>query len=357
MRHVRILALCLMAIFAMSATTLVIASPASASCDETCQKEKQEAKEAKAAEKEGAKEQKALAKWETKRLGDPFGTNSYGAFKACEYTVNEEVPVLERPTDCFIGITNGGKNGGFFEYGKVKVPLSKSIALQGYFRGAGSEIEVYPAVHGYKTLDAPPLPVDEGINVLTPRIQENNEWPAALSESWKQAVANKETAIYATVEMAGTECFYTPGSCLDTENLIFEEGTAFNLPLKVKLTGPWLEKLESGPCYIGSDEAPDSHPPHHRWGWLWRGHPIQHVVHHHHNAPEPSGRRRLENRRSVGAQRLRRCLRSRPRPDALERARNPPVEERHSRAEGRPARWRDSSRSKKKGSGNTNCPE
>ena len=55
--------------------------------------------------------------------------------------------------------------------------------------------------------------------------------------------------------MAGNECFEVPG-CLDTENILFEEGMAFRLPLKVKVTSPWLEKLGSGPCYIGSDENP-----------------------------------------------------------------------------------------------------
>jgi hypothetical protein len=31
---------------------------------------------------------------------------------------------------------------------------------------------------------------------------------------------------------------------------------AFRLPLKVKVTSPWLEKLGGGPCLIGSDENP-----------------------------------------------------------------------------------------------------
>ena len=62
MRNVRMLALCLMAIFALSVTTAVIAAPAQAACNTECkeqkEKEKQEAKEQKEKEKEEAKHRK-----------------------------------------------------------------------------------------------------------------------------------------------------------------------------------------------------------------------------------------------------------------------------------------------------------
>ena len=55
MRHVRILGLCLAAVFALTATTLVIASPALATkCDEECQAQKKYEKELKQYEKERA---------------------------------------------------------------------------------------------------------------------------------------------------------------------------------------------------------------------------------------------------------------------------------------------------------------
>ena len=60
--------LCLVAVFALSATTLVVASPASASCNTECkeqkEKEKQEAKEQKEKEKAEAKAQKEKEKAE-----------------------------------------------------------------------------------------------------------------------------------------------------------------------------------------------------------------------------------------------------------------------------------------------------
>jgi hypothetical protein len=181
---------------------------------------------------------------------DPYTQFTWGQYKACPY----EEP-YENVTDCFAGITAGGGAGGFFEYGHVKVKLNQSIKLQGGFKGGGSGVEVVPAAHGYETLEAPELKVTGGIGILTKKIQQETKWPTALSESWKEAKKNKESAVFAKIEMAGNECFEVPG-CLSTENILFESGTAFRLPLKVKVTSPWLEKLESGPCYIGNDENP-----------------------------------------------------------------------------------------------------
>jgi hypothetical protein len=181
---------------------------------------------------------------------DPYTVNSWGEYKYCPYEEPETVV-----TNCVAGITAGGSKGGFFEYGHVKVKLNKSITLQGGFRGAGSEIEVVPAVHGGETLEAPELKVTGGIGILNTQVQREAGWPAALSESWKAAKKAKENAVFVKIEMAGEECLTIPG-CLSTENLIEEKGVAFRLPLKVKVTSPWLEKLASGPCYIASDANP-----------------------------------------------------------------------------------------------------
>ncbi len=235
--------LCLIAVFALSATAVVV-SPAYASCNTECketkEKEKAEAKQAK----EEAKEAVIREKREASGVGDPWGTNDFRAYKHCPYT-NEAVE------NCFTGVTLGGKRGGFFEKGSVKVNLSKRILLQGGFYGEGSTITVIPAV-GAETLEAPPLPVEGGISLLEGH---QPEWPQGLKEAFKAAKKNKETEIDAKIEMAGNECFEVPG-CLNTLNILQEKGVAFRLPLKVKLTGPFLEKLGGGPCYIGSDEHP-----------------------------------------------------------------------------------------------------
>lgn len=180
--------------------------------------------------------------------GPKYTTSTWGQYKYCPY----ESPEIEW---CYAGITAGGSKGGFFQYGKVKVPLNKPITLQGGFNGEQHSINVFPAANGGTTLDAPELKVTGGIGVLDKRIQENQEWPAALSQSWKEAKKNHENVVNVKIELAGNELFEVPGG-LDTDNLIFEEGTVFRLPLKVKVTSPWLEKLGGGPCYIGSDEHP-----------------------------------------------------------------------------------------------------
>ena len=123
MRHLRMVGVCLIAVFALGATTLVVASPASASCNEECKHEKEKEKNAQ-----------KLAKWEEKRIGDPFTANTWAQYRPCDYTKE-----ITGNATCYAGITKGGKNGGFFEYGKVKVPLSKSIALWGGFEGEGTK--------------------------------------------------------------------------------------------------------------------------------------------------------------------------------------------------------------------------
>ncbi len=208
MRHVRILGLCLVAALLMSAI--------------------------------GAGS--ALAK------KSPYGAGTWAQYKGCPY----ENPEIEW---CVAGITTGGAQGGYFEYGRVKVKLDQPITLQGGFKGEYDALEVSPAANGYESLEAPELKVTGGIGLFNKRVQEVNEWPAALVESWKEAKKNHENNVYVKIEMAGNECFEVPG-CLNTTNLLFEEGTAFRLALKVKITAPWLEKLDSGPCYIGSDEHP-----------------------------------------------------------------------------------------------------
>jgi hypothetical protein len=176
-----------------------------------------------------------------------YTAETWAQYKHCPYE-DEEIEY------CFAGITSGGANGGFFQYGKVKVKLNQPITLQGGFKGTSEALEVSPAV-GAETLEAPPLKVTGGIGLFNKAIQEYQEWPAALRESWKEAKKNREQNVYAKIEMAGDECFEVPG-CLDTTNILFEEGTAFRLPLKVTVSGPWLEKLGGGPCQIGSDEHP-----------------------------------------------------------------------------------------------------
>jgi hypothetical protein len=207
-RHVRMLGLCLVAVFVVSAVF-------------------------------------AASSLATK---NPYSNETYTQYKYCPYE-NEEL------TDCVMGRTNGGKEGGEFKYGSVRVKLNRPIILQGGFKGAGNSIEVYPAVNGGESLESGEETVVKGLKTLTPRIQELAKWPQALMESFQTAKQNREIKVLAQIEEAGNECFEVPG-CLNTTHLLEQKGTAFRLALKVKLTSAWLEKLGGGPCMIGSDEYP-----------------------------------------------------------------------------------------------------
>ena len=181
---------------------------------------------------------------------DKYTVNTWQQYKHCPFGYPEL-------TDCFYGITSGGATGGYFQYGNVLVKLSKSILIQGGYKGTAEEVEVAAPEDGASILESPAEPIVKGLKVITPKIQEQAEWPEALKTAFAEAVANKETSATATIEMAGNECTTVPG-CLNTESLIFEAPTppAFRLPLKVTVKSPFLEKLGGSPCQIGSDENP-----------------------------------------------------------------------------------------------------
>jgi hypothetical protein len=214
-RHVRMLGLCLVAVFAVSAVFAASALAAK----------------------------------------DPWSVNTWGQFKHCPYENTE--PEVK---DCFYGRTEGGKEGGEFQYGRITVKLKHPVVIQGAFKRNHELglLEVLPELkEGGETLeDTEPEPIVKGLKVITPAIQEEAEWPAALMESYAAAKSAKTlNKASVKIEMAGNECYEVPG-CLNTEHLLEEEGEAFRLSLKVTVHNAWLESLGGGPCTIGSDENP-----------------------------------------------------------------------------------------------------
>jgi hypothetical protein len=213
-RHVRMLGLCLVAMFAVSAMTLGIASPALAS--------------------KGEQKQEKLDK------------KNWDHFANCPWK-NPKVEL------CMDGETIGGKNGGFFVIGKSQVDLSKPVKIQGgLWENSEGLLSVVAPENGSSTLEAPPLPVTDGLKLIKPE----HEWPEALTTAFEEAIKNHETGLDAKIEVGGGTVLYETPGALNTTNLIFEEGAAFKLPLKVKLTGPFLEKLGGGPCVIGNETTP-----------------------------------------------------------------------------------------------------
>jgi hypothetical protein len=191
-----------------------------------------------------------------------YSSETWEQYKNCPYTDTQV-------QDCFAGITSGGKNGGYFQIGNARVALNKPVTLQGGFYTCENAPVVVPEceelgytglyvvapTNGAETLESPELKLAGGLKLITSGIQERAEWPQALKESFKEAKKNKETGVYVKIEVAGNQLYENPAA-LSTENLLFEEGPAFELPLKVKVTNSWLEKLGGGPCTLGNEEHP-----------------------------------------------------------------------------------------------------
>ncbi len=161
-----------------------------------------------------------------------------------EYAQFNECPLNRATiTDCVLSVTEGGS----VKLGAKTVPIEKPVTLQGGFEGAGSEIEFYGAENG-KTLSETPQPVPGGLLGLLNCKEQTNPIIKGLCET---ALENGLTGVNATVQLTGPSKGLTNIN-LNTENFIFEEGTALGLPVKVHLENPLL----GGSCYIGSDSKP-----------------------------------------------------------------------------------------------------
>ena len=203
-----------------------------------------------------------------------FSVNTLGQFAHCPFNN----PALKEAVEndrlfCIWGQTLKGSKGGFFTLGNVKVPLSKPVTIQGAIKVLeNEELEITgyetEAPEGAETLESPELKVTNGLKLITPGIQQQAEWPQALKEAFTAAIKAKETGLAVKIEVAGGNLLYETPNSIDVQNLIDEQGDTFILPLKTKVTGPFLSKLGGGPCLIGNDEHPimqhlTSEPP----GW------------------------------------------------------------------------------------------
>jgi len=183
-------------------------------------------------------------------------SGEWKVFKACPYNNPEIIAKRQEGNGiCFAGVTSGGPAGGHFSLGRVSVPLSKKIILQGAaIEDVGSSMRLLPPENGEEVLVAPELVVPGGLKVVSENIR--SAWPEALKTSFNEAVKNKETGLKVKIEVAGGNRLFEETEALSVEHLIEEEGTAFELPLKVRLISPWLAKLGGGVCTVGTDEHP-----------------------------------------------------------------------------------------------------
>jgi len=167
-------------------------------------------------------------------MAEHHPTGNYAPFKYC--------PLSNKATElCTVANTNSGE----FDVGKRSVPINKTITLQGglHENEKTGELE-FIAAEGAETLSKTALYVPGGLlNIVAP------EWlNKEQKEKFEKTINEGITGVTATTELAA------PASAikLNTTNLIFEEGVALQLPIKVKLGNVFL----GNECYVGSEASP-----------------------------------------------------------------------------------------------------
>jgi len=145
-------------------------------------------------------------------------------------------------TDCVLSVSSGGS----FTIGKKAVPLKNPVTLQGGYETVGESLAFYGAENG-NTLSKTPQPVPGGLlGIVAP-----TWWPKFIQDWFNDQISKGFTGVNATVELTGPSKGLTKIK-LSTENLLFEEGIALGLPVKIHLENAIL----GSNCYIGSDAKP-----------------------------------------------------------------------------------------------------
>jgi len=142
---------------------------------------------------------------------------------------------------CTIAETSSGE----FDVGKRTVPIVKPIILQGGFteNPETGVLTFYGAEDG-NTLSKVALPVPGGLfNLVAPEFLNKEQ-----KEKWEKTINEGITGVTATTELA------KPASAIKLSilNLIFGEGVALQLPVKVKLGNVFF----GSKCYVGSESNP-----------------------------------------------------------------------------------------------------
>lgn len=162
------------------------------------------------------------------QAADPTG--DWADFKRC--------PLSNPSTDVCVysQVTSGS-----FKLGTSTVPIGDTITLQGgYELDPDTGATTWINAEGGPTLSATPLDVPGGLLGLP----DTTGWPGWLLDQFEAAVSSVN-AVTATAELAGPVQF-------NLNNYFGESGTAITLPLRVKLSNPFL----GNNCYIGSNSDP-----------------------------------------------------------------------------------------------------
>jgi hypothetical protein len=150
--------------------------------------------------------------------------------------------------------TFGQTTSGEFAIGSTKVPINKTITLQGGGIPTGganlNEYFLYPAKDG-NSLSKTELNVPGGLLNLVKceEIKGNGLLEILERGTCKAIFENKTTGVTATTELVATA---TNPAILNLAALIEEHGTAITLPVRVHLKNPLLGEG----CYVGSATHP-----------------------------------------------------------------------------------------------------
>jgi hypothetical protein len=151
---------------------------------------------------------------------------------------------------CTYGVTTSGE----FALGSTKVPINKTITLQGGGIPTGgvnvNEYYLLPAKDG-NSLSKTELNVPGGLLDLVNCEEIKGKGLLEILErgTCKAIFENKTTGVTATTELVATA---TNPAILNLAALVEEKGTAITLPVRVHLKNPLLGEG----CYIGSASSP-----------------------------------------------------------------------------------------------------
>jgi len=162
-------------------------------------------------------------------------TGEYAKFNTCPLS-NTAVEV------CLYAESTTGQ----FTIGKKTVPLANPVVLKGGAGGPGGifgPLTIYTPTDGV-VISKSPQPVPGGLLGITAPTW----WPQILKDLFNETINNGFTGVTATVELAGSASSIKASFA----NALFGSGTAFGMPVKVKLSNPFL----GSNCYIGSNSNP-----------------------------------------------------------------------------------------------------
>lgn len=162
-------------------------------------------------------------------------TGEYAKFNTCPFS-NSSVGI------CLYAESTSGE----FTIGKKTVPLVKPQVLKGGVidpEGLFGPLTFVAPTDGL-VLSKSPQPVPGGLLGITAPTW----WPQVLKDLFNETINNGFTGVTATVELAGSASSVK----VSILNAATASGTAFSLPVKVKLDNPFL----GSSCYVGSNSNP-----------------------------------------------------------------------------------------------------